>query len=42
VTLTYETTFVGGKATEQFLWRVRDDRAALLNYNINSTALVTQ
>jgi len=42
VTLTYETTFVEGKATEQFVWRLRDDRAALYNYNINSADLVTK
>jgi hypothetical protein len=42
VTLTYDTTFVDGKATEQFVWRVRHDRAALYNYNINSADLVTR
>jgi hypothetical protein len=42
VTLTYDTTFVDGKATEQFVWRVRDDRAALYTYNVNSADLVTK
>jgi hypothetical protein len=42
VTLTYNTAFVDGKATEQFVWHVRDGRAALFNYNINSAALVTR
>lgn len=42
VTLTYETTFAEGKATEQFVWRVKDNRAALLNYNINSADLITK
>jgi hypothetical protein len=42
VTLTYDTTFADGKGTEQFLWRIRDDRAALLNYNLNSMDLMTK
>jgi len=42
VTLTYDTTFVDAKATEQFVWHVRDGRAALYNYNINSADLVTK
>jgi hypothetical protein len=41
-TLTYDTAFVNGKATEQFVWHVRDGRAALFNYNINSADLVTR
>ena len=42
VTLTYDMTFLDGKATEQFVWRVTDDRAALYNYNVNSADLVTR
>jgi hypothetical protein len=42
VTLTYNTDFVDGKATEQFVWHVRDGRAALFNYNINSADLITK
>lgn len=42
VTLTYDTTFVDGKATEQFVWRLRDDRAALYNYTVNSADLITK
>lgn len=42
LTLTYNTTFVDGTATEQFVWHVTDDRAALFNYNINSVDLVTR
>lgn len=42
VTLTYNTHFVDGTATEQFVWHVRDGRAALLNYTINSPDLITK
>jgi hypothetical protein len=42
VTLTYDTAFADGKATEQFVWRLRDGRAALYNYNVNSIDLVTK
>ena len=42
VTLTYETIFVNGKATEQFVWCLSDDRAALYNWSINSTDLITR
>jgi hypothetical protein len=42
VTLTYITDFADGTATEQFVWRVRDDRAALYNYNINSADLLAK
>ena len=40
VTLTYDTAFVEGKAMEQFVWRLRDHRAALYNYTVNSADLV--
>jgi hypothetical protein len=42
VTLTYNTDFADGKATEQFVWHVRGNRASLLNYTINSADLVTK
>ena len=40
VTLDYKTTFDGGDAQEQFVFRIQDDSALLIGYNINSTALV--
>jgi Protein of unknown function (DUF4019) len=42
VTLTYDTQFSDGKATEQFVWHVTDGSAALFNYNISSAELVTR
>jgi hypothetical protein len=39
VTLTYQTDFDGGSASEQFSWRVRDE-AILVNYRIDSRALI--
>ncbi|MCI0356806.1 MAG: DUF4019 domain-containing protein [Acidobacteria bacterium] len=41
VLLTYKTRFTNGPATESFTWIVRDGRAVLLGYNINSRALIT-
>ena len=40
VTLRYQTTFDGGSAQEQFVFRLQDHAAALVGYNINSPALV--
>lgn len=42
VTLTYDTAFVNGKAAEQFVWRLSDARAALYNYTISSTELISR
>lgn len=40
VTLAYKTTFDGGSAQEQFVFRSQDKAAALVGYHINSTALI--
>ncbi|HWO35009.1 MAG TPA: DUF4019 domain-containing protein [Candidatus Acidoferrum sp.] len=40
VTLVYQTKFAEGAGTEQFVWHVKDDGAALYSYRINSNELV--
>ncbi|WP_028580876.1 hypothetical protein [Desulfogranum japonicum] len=40
VSLTQETTFQEGQAKESFLFRIQDEKAYLLNYNINSKDLI--
>jgi len=40
VRLVYRTGFARDSATETFVWRIRDNKPALLNYNINSPALL--
>ena len=40
VTLTYKTSFDGGAAEEQFVFRLQDKAALLVGYHINSTALI--
>lgn len=42
VTLGYEVNFGEGKGSEQFVFRVSGDRAALYNYNVNSPLLITK
>jgi hypothetical protein len=42
VTLQYDTEFTEGKATEQFVFVVSGDKAALVNYTINSLLLITK
>jgi len=42
VTLVYETKFAEGTGTEQFVWHVKDNGAALYGYHINSNELVTK
>jgi hypothetical protein len=42
VTLVYETKFADGTGTEQFIWHVKDNGAALYRYQINSNELVTK
>ena len=42
VTLVYETKFAEGTGTEQFVWHVKDNGAALYSYHINSNELVTK
>ena len=41
VTLGYETTFANGKGTEQFVYKLSDDKALLVGYHINSNELIT-
>ncbi len=40
VTLAYKTTFDGGSAQEQFVFRLQDKAAILVGYHVNSTALI--
>ncbi len=40
VRMSYKTKFAGGDAEETFVWHVVADRPLLLNYNINSNALI--
>ena len=40
VRMSYKTKFAGGDAEETFVWHVVADRPVLLNYNINSNALI--
>jgi hypothetical protein len=42
VTLGYSVEFREGKGTEQFVFRINDDKAKLLNYNVNSPLLITR
>lgn len=42
VTLGFKTQFEKGNGAEQFVFRVADGRAALVTYNVNSPALLTQ
>jgi hypothetical protein len=42
VSLQYDTEFTEGKATEQFVFLVSGDKAALVNYAINSPLLITK
>jgi len=41
VTLGFKTEFEKGSGAEQFVFRVADGRAALVSYNVNSPALLT-
>lgn len=42
VSLTYESDFAKGKATERFSFVIRDGRAYLLSYDVRSPALVVR
>jgi len=42
VTLVYDTKFTEGSGTEQFVWHIKDDRAALYGYHINSNDLISK
>lgn len=42
VDLTYQTEFVEGKGVEQFVYSVKDGKATLLGYHINSPTLITK
>lgn len=35
-TITYDSEFTEGKATEEFMFRITDDKALLFNYELNS------
>lgn len=42
ITVTYDTTFTDGKATEKFIFELDGDKGILVNYNINSNELITK
>ena len=42
VTLYYDTQFAEGRASEKFIWRVKDNRPILVGYYINSNVLITK
>lgn len=39
--LVYKTSYANGEATEQFVYRIKNDKAILVGYQINSNALIT-
>jgi len=41
VTLNYATSYAQGDATETFVYKIAGDKAQLVGYNINSSALIT-
>jgi hypothetical protein len=42
VSLGYNVEFTEGKGTEQFVYHLREDKAVLINYNVNSPLLITK
>ncbi len=42
IVLAYMVEYSEGKATEEFVFQVRGDKALLLNYNVNSPLLITK
>jgi len=40
--LAYDVEFTEGKGTEQFVFQMKDNKALLVNYNVNSPLLVTK
>ena len=40
VTLNYATTYAQGDAAETFVYKIADEKAQLVGYNINSNALI--
>jgi len=40
--LVYDSRFERGRATEEFVWRVRQGRPQLAGYHVKSYALVAQ
>ncbi|HJP92132.1 MAG TPA: hypothetical protein VJ875_09270 [Pyrinomonadaceae bacterium] len=40
--LAYDVEFTEGKGTEQFVFQMKDNKALLVNYNINSPLLITK
>jgi hypothetical protein len=41
-TLVYKTQYAGGEAAETFVYRIENDTALLVDYHINSNALITK
>ncbi|MGH9907584.1 MAG: hypothetical protein ACRD8U_18595 [Pyrinomonadaceae bacterium] len=42
ITLAYDVDFTEGKGTEQFVLKMKGDKALLFNYNVNSPLLITK
>ena len=42
VTLAYDVEFSEGKGTEEFVFRINDNKALLFNYHVNSPLLITK
>jgi hypothetical protein len=42
MTLNYETVYAEGNAQESFVYRLKDDKAILYGYHINSNTLITK
>ena len=40
--LAYDVEFSEGKGTEQFIFQMKDNKALLVNYNVNSPLLITK
>jgi opacity protein-like surface antigen len=40
ITLNYATTYTEGEASEQFVYRLQDDKVLLVGYHVNSNALI--
>jgi len=42
VRLNYQTKFDAGDAQEEFIWKIKGDRAVLVGFHISSNALITK
>jgi hypothetical protein len=40
VTVMYDTSFLGGAGSEEFVWHIRENRPTLSGYHITSNALI--